>query len=105
MTTTTPFLTDSKTQPATRWDTTGSTLGVRSDDVRSVPAALKSEWIKLASLRGNRAIVALTALIGGLIACALASSATQSSETAAELFIFPLPLVAMLAAVSGILMF
>ena len=92
--------------PTISW-TTGnrSALRTRRDDVRAVPAALRSEWIKLASLRANRVIFALTPVIGGLVAWALASSATDTKLTASELFIFPLPLVAMLATVTGILMF
>ena len=82
-----------------------SALRTRRADVRTVPAALRSEWIKLASLRANKAIFAITPMIGGLIAWALASSSTDKKLTASELFIFPLPLVAMLAAVTGILMF
>ena len=81
------------------------TLRTRRDDVSAVPGALHSEWIKLSSLRANRAVLALTPMIGGLIAWALASSSTGSDLTGSELFIFPLPLVAMLATVTGILMF
>jgi hypothetical protein len=106
MTTTSPLLTDPTPHVTIPWTTvSASALRSRRDDVRTVPAALKSEWIKLTSLRANKAILALTAVIGGLIAWALASSETQSSVSASELFIFPLPLVAMLATVTGILMF
>ncbi len=103
MTTTTPTLTTPTTNP---WAANNRrALRTRSDDVRAVPAALKSEWIKLASLRANKVILALTPVIGALIAWALASSATDKKLTASELFIFPLPLVAMLATITGILMF
>ena len=106
MTTTSPFLTDPTTSRTIPWTTTSaSALRTRGDDVRTIPAALESEWIKLVSLRANKAILALTALIGGLIAAALASSDTHSGVSASELFIFPLPLVSMLATVTGILMF
>src|SRR4051812_20781201 len=105
MTITSELLTDSNTLPAVHWGTTASANRIRRDDFSAVPAALKSEWIKVASLRANKAILALTAVIGGGIAWALASSATHSTESASELFIFPLPLVAMLATVAGILMF
>ena len=50
-------------------------------------------------------ILGLTAVVGALIAWALATSATDEALTASELFIYPLPLVAMLATVTGILMF
>ncbi len=88
-------------------DPTADRLAVRtrSDDLRAVPAALRSEWIKLTALRANRLILALTALIGAVIAGGLAATATDPSLTASELFIYPLPLVAMLASVTGILMF
>lgn len=106
MTTTTPTLTKPTTRPTIDWATGNRPkLRQRSDDVRAVPAALKSEWIKLASLRANKVILALTPLVGALIAWALASSATDTKVTASELFIFPLPLIATMATVVGILMF
>ena len=87
--------------------TAGDRSAVRtcSDDVRAVPAALRSEWIKLTALRANKVILVLTGAIGALIAAVLAATNTDPTLTAAELFIYPLPLVAMLAAVVGILMF
>ncbi len=52
-------------------------------------------------------ILALTAFISAVIAGGLAATASASDPQlpASELFIYPLPLVAMLAAVAGILMF
>ena len=87
--------------------TTGdrSTVRTRSDDVRALPSALRSEWIKLTALRANKVILVLTGSIGALIAAVLAATNTDPTLTATELFIYPLPLVAMLAAVVGILMF
>ncbi len=82
-----------------------SALRTRKDDLRTIPAALTAESIKLTSLRPNKVIAALTPVIGALIAWALASSSTDKNLTASELFIFPLPLIAMLATVTGILMF
>jgi ABC-2 type transport system permease protein len=76
-----------------------------SDDLRAVPAALRSEWIKLTSLRSTKVILALTAAVGAVIAGGLAATNTDPNLTASELFIYPLPLVAMLASVTGILMF
>jgi hypothetical protein len=66
---------------------------------------MRSERIKVTSLRANTVILALTAAIGALIAGVLAATATDATLTAAELFIYPLPLVATLATVTGILMF
>lgn len=88
------------------WTTSDrSAVRTRNDDVKAVPAALRSEWIKLASLRANKVILALAAVVGGLIAWALASTNTDPALTAAELFIYPLPLIATMATVFGILMF
>ena len=88
-------------------DTDRTAVRTRRDDVGALPAALRSEWIKLTSLRANKVIFALTAAISAVIAGGLAATASSSDPAlpASELFIFPLPLVAMLAAVAGILMF
>jgi ABC-2 type transport system permease protein len=75
------------------------------DDVRALPYALASEWIKLTTLRANRVILGLTAVIAMLVAWALATSSTDPTLTASELYIYPLPLIATLAIVTGILMF
>lgn len=77
------------------------------DDRRAVAAALCSEWIKLTALRANKVILALTAALSAVIAGGLAATASPADPAlpASELFIYPLPLVAMLAAVAGILMF
>jgi ABC-2 type transport system permease protein len=92
--------------PTISWTTSDrSAVRTRSDDVRAIPAALRSEWIKLTALRANKVILALTAITGGVIAGVLAATSTDSALTASELFIYPLPLVAMLASVVGILMF
>ena len=92
--------------PTVSWTTSDrSAVRTRSDDVRAVPAALRSEWIKLTALRANKVILAATAITGAVIAGALAATATDPTLTASELFIYPLPLVAMLASVVGILMF
>jgi ABC-2 type transport system permease protein len=92
--------------PTVSWTTSDrSAVRTRTDDVRAVPAAFRSEWIKLTALSANKVILALTAIIGAVIAAVLAATATDPTLTASELFIYPLPLVAMLASVVGILMF
>jgi hypothetical protein len=93
------------TSPTTRVAVDATAVRTSSDDVRGVPAALHSEWIKLTALRANKVILAMTAAIGAVIAGGLAATTTDPSLTASELFIYPLPLVAMLASVTGILMF
>src|SRR4051812_40762033 len=103
MTTTSSAIATTATTTWTPVDRTA--VRTRSDDVRAVPAALRSEWIKLTSLRATRVIVAMTAVVGAAVAGGLAATATDPTLTASELFIYPLPLVAMLAGVIGILMF
>jgi hypothetical protein len=84
-----------------------TSIRTRRHDVHAIPAALRSEWIKRSSLRANKVILVLTAAISAVIAGGLAATAspTDPALPASELFIYPLPLVAMLAAVAGILMF
>jgi ABC-2 type transport system permease protein len=94
------------TNPTSPWTISDrSAVRTRSADVGAVPAALRAEWIKLTALRANKMILGLTAVVGGLIAAVLAATTSDPTLTASELFIYPLPLVAMLAAVVGILMF
>ena len=96
------------TTPTIPWMTSErAATRTRTGDFHAIAAALRSEWIKLTSLRANKAILALTALISAVIAGGLAATAKTSDPAlpASELFIYPLPLVAMLAAVTGILMF
>lgn len=94
------------TSPTLTWTTSDrSAVRTRNDDVKAVPAALRSEWIKLTSLRANKVILVLAGVVGALIAWALASTATDPALTASELFIYPLPLIATMATVVGILMF
>jgi len=87
--------------------TTSDRSAVRSgtDDLKAVPAALRSEWIKFASLRANKVMLALAGVVGALIAWALATTATDPTLNASELFIYPLPLIATMATVTGILLF
>ena len=95
----------STTIPTSVVGTERTALRTRRHDMRAVPAALRSEWLKLSSLRSNKVILALAAAVGAVIAGALAATSTDPTLTASELFIYPLPLVATLAIVTGILMF
>jgi hypothetical protein len=74
-----------------------------TDDRRAVPAALRSEWIKVSSLRTNKVIFGLAIAISAFTAWAVGMSETQL--TAAEIAVYPTVLVAMLAAVASILLF
>jgi len=75
------------------------------DDVRAVPAVLRSEWIKLSTIRANKVLLGLTIIINGFAAWAVAASVQDEVLTVAQVFVFPALLTAVLAAVAGILLF
>jgi ABC-2 type transport system permease protein len=82
----------------------------RRDDVASIPTALRSEWIKLTTLRSNVTILALTPIIGVLLSWILAVFVETDPDTnkpfnIAETFVFSTWLTTVLAAIVGILMF
>jgi ABC-2 type transport system permease protein len=82
----------------------------RRDDIASFPAALRSERIKVSSLRSNVAILALTPAIGVLLSWILAvfvktDPDTDLPFTVGETFIFSTWLTTVLAAIVGTLMF
>jgi ABC-2 type transport system permease protein len=75
------------------------------DDVRALPRVLQSERIKRTSLRSNRALLVLTAGIGGFSSWAVATLVTDEVLTVAEVYVYSTFLTAVLAAVAGILLF
>ncbi len=82
----------------------------RRDDVATYPAALRSEWIKVSSLRSNVSILALTPVIGVLLSWILAvfvktDPDTDLPFTIGDTFIFSTWLTTVLAAIIGTLMF
>jgi hypothetical protein len=82
----------------------------RRDDVTALPAALRSEWIKLRSLRSTPGILALTVVIGVLLSWILATFVktdpdTHEVFTVGETFIFSTWLTTVLAAITGVLTF
>ena len=92
---------DSRPQPMTRQ---------RSDDVAALPAALRSEWIKLRSLRSTPGLLAAVVVIGVLLSWILATFVktdpnTQLPFTIGETFVFSTWLTMVLAIVMGILSF
>ncbi|MCU1499262.1 MAG: hypothetical protein JWM47_3215 [Acidimicrobiales bacterium] len=74
-------------------------------DLQALPTVLRSEWIKLSSLRANKVIVALTAVVAGLAAWAVAVLVTDEVLVVSEVFVFPALLTAVFATVAGILLF
>jgi hypothetical protein len=82
----------------------------RRDDLSAVPGAIKSEWIKLRSLRSTPVILAVTVVIGVLLSWILATFVktdpdTDQLFTISETFVFSTWLTTMLAATVGTLMF
>jgi hypothetical protein len=82
----------------------------RSDDLAALPAALRSEWIKLRSLRSTPGILALTVVIGVLLSWILATFVktdpdTHEVFTVGQAFIFSTWLTTVLAAITGVLTF
>ena len=74
-------------------------------DMATIPTILKSEWIKLASLRANRAILGLTIIIGGFASWATATLVTDEVLTVSKEFVYATTLTGVLAAIAGILLF
>lgn len=74
------------------------------DTVKAMPSAIRSEWIKVISLRSNMAIMGLTAAASGVASWAIARFVGDVTTTM-ELFTFPTVFVAVFAATAGILMF
>ncbi|MGI8791968.1 MAG: hypothetical protein ACR2H3_02110 [Acidimicrobiales bacterium] len=75
-----------------------------------MPTAVRSEWIKLTTLRSNVAILAMTPIVGVLLSFILAvfveiDPDTNKPYNIAETFVFSTWLTTVLAAIAGILMF
>jgi hypothetical protein len=80
---------------------TSSTAGRR----RTLPAVLRSEWIKATTVRANKWLVAVAVVIGLLTSWATAVFVTDQDLTVIDVFIFPTMLTAVLAAIAGVLLF
>jgi ABC-2 type transport system permease protein len=82
----------------------------RHDDLAAVPAAINSEWIKLRSLRSNRAIFG-SAVVSGLGMSWILATFVKTSPyghkafTVATTFMVSTWLTTVLAVIAGILMF
>ncbi len=67
--------------------------------------SLRSEWIKLTTVRSPRAILALTVLVGGIASFMVARLVDQPGLNVAGMFGFSAVFTAVFAAVSGILVY
>ncbi|MEL6983129.1 MAG: hypothetical protein AAFO29_11955, partial [Actinomycetota bacterium] len=95
-TTNTPVGHPANTIPASR------TIG---DSIRNIPTTLNAERIKLTSLRSNKAIVGLTAVVAGFVSWAIATYVTDEVLTITEIYTAATVFTAVFAAVGGILLF
>jgi ABC-type transport system involved in multi-copper enzyme maturation permease subunit len=108
--TTTDHLFPDTTRPFGSGTTDRITTRTRQLDIAAVPAAIRSEWIKLRSLRANRAIFVLAIVAGLLMSWVLATFVkTDPYEhkpfTVANSFMVSSWLTLVLAAIAGILHF
>ncbi len=74
-------------------------------DLGALPSALRSEWIKLSSLRSTRIITVATVLLGALTALAVATFVTDEVLFVSDVFVYSTVLTAALASISGLLLF
>ncbi|MEJ7787170.1 MAG: hypothetical protein WKF96_20400 [Solirubrobacteraceae bacterium] len=74
-------------------------------DLRSLPAAVRSDWVKLSTLRSTGAVTAATALLGALTSLAVARFVTDEVLFASDVFVFSSVLTGVLAAITGLLLF
>lgn len=77
----------------------------RTDEVRAFPAALRSEWIKLSTVRANKLILTLNVVVAAFASWAVATLVTDEVLTVSEVFVYPTMLTAVFAAVAGIMLF
>lgn len=68
-------------------------------------AVLRSEWIKASTVRTNKVLLAVAAVVGLLVSWATAAFATGSGFTAVEVVVLPTLLTAVLSAIAGVLVF
>lgn len=76
-----------------------------SESIRSAPAALRSEWIKITSLRSYAAIAVLMAALSGFAGWAIARFVDDDAITSTGVFSVTTVVTAVFAAVAGILIF
>ena len=84
---------------------TPTTVRTRRDELAAIPPMLRSEWIKLSSLRSSKAVLGLTAVTGFLVSWAVATLVTDEVLLVSEVFVYSTVLTALIASVMGILVF
>ena len=81
------------------------TIRSRHGDLAAIGAALRSEWIKLASLRSTKALIMLTVAVNLVTAWAVATWVTDEVLVVSRVFVYPGVFTAVISAVAGSLMF
>ena len=81
------------------------TTRTSSEDATAVLAALRSDWIKAATVRANRALLGLTVVGGVLVSWAVSVLVTDQVQYVAEVGFFWTSVTSMLAAIGGVLLF
>lgn len=71
----------------------------------ALPSGAPGGRIKLSSVRSTKAILGVTANVGGFVAWAVATLVTGEVLTLSQVFIFSTALTAVVAAIAGILLF
>lgn len=84
---------------------TASPLRPSRRELRALPNALRSEQIKLSTVRTTKVLFVLTAIVGFVAAYATAKLVTDEVLTVSKVFVYPAVFTAVFAAISGILMF
>lgn len=74
-------------------------------DIKAIPAALKSEWIKLSTVRSNQAMLGLNAVAGLLVSWAVAAFGADEALYVSEAAFYWTVVVAIVVAVAGVLVF
>jgi hypothetical protein len=75
------------------------------EDVGALPRSVRSEYIKISTIRTTRALGWLTVALGLISAWASAEFANDPVQTVSQVFVFSTVLTGVLASISGILMF
>lgn len=75
------------------------------EDMRGLPRAVRSEWIKISTVRTTKALGWLTVALGLVSAWATAEFANDPVQTVSQVFVFSTVLTGTLASVSGVLLF
>lgn len=82
-----------------------ATDGPRPRFADRLAVALRGEWIKATTVRANKLLLAGAAIVGLLTSWVTAAFATDEGLTVTEVFVYPMLLTAVLAAIAGVLAF